>query len=69
MIGGTSILGGMGGYGGTILGALILTLLNRLLLRLDTSEAFKQMLYGADRAGPRLALRPPQRPAGDGVPR
>ena len=47
VIGGTSILGGMGGYGGTILGALILTLLNRLLLRLDTSEAFKQMLYGA----------------------
>jgi ribose transport system permease protein len=47
VIGGTSILGGSGGYGGTILGALILTLLNRLLLRLDTSEAFKQMLFGA----------------------
>jgi ribose transport system permease protein len=47
VIGGTSILGGYGGYGGTILGAIILTLLNRLLLRLDTSEAFKQMLYGA----------------------
>lgn len=46
VIGGTSILGGYGGYGGTILGAIILTLLNRLLLRLDTSEAFKQMLYG-----------------------
>jgi len=47
VIGGTSILGGSGGYAGTILGAIILTLLNRLLLRLDTSEAFKQMLYGA----------------------
>ena len=47
VIGGTSILGGMGGYTGTILGAIVLTLLNRLLLRLDTSEAFKQMLYGA----------------------
>ena len=47
VIGGTSILGGVGGYTGTILGALVLTLLNRLLLRLDTSEAFKQMLYGA----------------------
>jgi ribose transport system permease protein len=46
VIGGTSILGGTGGYSGTILGALILTVLNRLLLRLDTSEAFKQMLYG-----------------------
>ena len=47
VIGGTSILGGKGGYGGTILGAIVLTLLNRLLLRLDTSEAFKQMVYGA----------------------
>jgi ribose transport system permease protein len=46
VIGGTSILGGVGGYSGTILGALVLTLLNRLLLRLDTSEAFNQMLYG-----------------------
>ncbi|MET0325991.1 MAG: ABC transporter permease, partial [Ilumatobacteraceae bacterium] len=46
VIGGTSILGGSGGYSGTILGALILTVLNRLLLRLDVSEAFKQMLYG-----------------------
>lgn len=47
VIGGTSILGGVGGYTGSILGAIVLTLLNRLLLRLDTSEAFKQMLYGA----------------------
>lgn len=47
VVGGTSILGGIGGYGGTIVGAIILTLLNRLLLRLDTSEAFKQMLFGA----------------------
>lgn len=47
VIGGTSILGGSGGYSGTIIGALILTVLNRLLLRLDVSEAFKQMLYGA----------------------
>ncbi len=46
VIGGTSIFGGSGGYGGTIIGALILTVLNRLLLRLDVSEAFKQMLYG-----------------------
>jgi ribose transport system permease protein len=46
VIGGTSILGGSGGYSGTILGALILTVLNRLLLSLDTSEAFRQVLYG-----------------------
>jgi ribose transport system permease protein len=46
VIGGTSILGGSGGYSGTIVGALILTVLSRLLLALDTSEAFKQILYG-----------------------
>ena len=46
MIGGTSILGGVGGYSGTILGALILTVLNRLLLTLDTTEALRQVLYG-----------------------
>ncbi len=46
VIGGTSILGGTGGYSGTIIGALILTVLNRLLLRLDTSEALQQILYG-----------------------
>ena len=46
VIGGTSILGGVGGYTGTILGALILTVLNRLLLTLDTTEAFRQILYG-----------------------
>lgn len=46
VIGGTSILGGTGGYAGTILGALILTVLNRLLLRIDVSDAVKQMLYG-----------------------
>ena len=46
VIGGTSILGGVGGYTGTILGALILTVLNRLLLALDTTEAFRQILYG-----------------------
>ena len=46
VIGGTSILGGVGGYTGTILGALILNVLNRLLLTLDTTEAFRQILYG-----------------------
>ena len=37
MIGGTSIFGGFGGYAGTILGALILTLLDSLLTILDAS--------------------------------
>jgi ribose transport system permease protein len=47
VIGGTSILGGYGGYGGTILGALILTILDSLLTILNASQAVKQMLYGA----------------------
>ena len=38
VIGGTSIFGGFGGYGGTILGALILTLLNSLLTILNASR-------------------------------
>lgn len=46
VIGGTSILGGVGGYSGTIMGTLILTLLNRLLLTLDTSEGVRQVVYG-----------------------
>jgi ribose transport system permease protein len=47
VIGGTSILGGSGGYTGTILGALILTVLDSLLTILNVSQAGKQMLYGA----------------------
>ena len=46
VIGGTSIMGGIGGYSGTILGTLILTLLSRLLLTLDTSEGMRQIIYG-----------------------
>jgi ribose transport system permease protein len=46
VIGGTSILGGFGGYSGTILGALILTILDSLLTILNASAAVKQMLYG-----------------------
>lgn len=46
VIGGTSILGGVGGMGGTIVGAFILTVLNRLLLGLDTTEAVRQVIYG-----------------------
>ncbi len=47
VIGGTSIFGGAGGYSGTILGALILTVLDSLLTILNASPALKQMLYGA----------------------
>lgn len=47
VIGGTSILGGRGGYAGTIVGALILTLLTTLLTVLEMPEAMRQVLFGA----------------------
>jgi ribose transport system permease protein len=47
IIGGTSIFGGRGGYSGTIVGALILTVLTSLLTLLDVTEPVKQILYGA----------------------
>jgi ribose transport system permease protein len=47
IIGGTSIFGGRGGYSGTIIGALILTVLNSLLTLLDAPEPIRQILYGA----------------------
>ncbi|GAA4563025.1 ABC transporter permease [Planotetraspora kaengkrachanensis] len=46
VIGGTSILGGSGGYTGTILGALILSVLDTMLNVLNVDEAVKQVLYG-----------------------
>ena len=47
IIGGTSIFGGRGGYSGTIVGALILTVLESLLTLMDVPEPIKQILYGA----------------------
>jgi ribose transport system permease protein len=47
IIGGTSIFGGRGGYAGSIVGALILTVLNSLLTLLDAPEPIRQILYGA----------------------
>lgn len=47
VIGGTSIFGGAGGYGGTILGALILGVLDSMLTYLNAGEAIQQMLYGS----------------------
>ena len=46
VIGGTSILGGRGAYSGTILGALILTVVSSLLLALQMPEAARQVLFG-----------------------
>jgi ribose transport system permease protein len=47
IIGGTSIFGGRGGYSGTIIGSLILTVLNSILTLLDVPESVRQILYGA----------------------
>ena len=46
VIGGTSIFGGLGGYSGTILGALILTVLDSLLVILNATAAARQIIYG-----------------------
>ncbi len=46
VIGGTSIYGGRGGYGGSIVGALILTVLVTLLTVLDAPQPVRQILYG-----------------------
>jgi len=47
VIGGTSIMGGRGGFAGTIVGALILTVLTSLLSALGFPEAVRQILFGA----------------------
>jgi ribose transport system permease protein len=46
-IGGTSIFGGRGRYSGTVIGPLILTVLNSILTLLDAPESVRQILYGA----------------------
>jgi ribose transport system permease protein len=46
VIGGTSIFGGLGGYTGTILGALILTVLDSQLVILNATAAARQIIYG-----------------------
>ena len=47
VIGGTSIFGGRGGYGGTIVGALILTVLSALLTVVGLPEPTRQIVFGA----------------------
>ena len=46
VIGGTSIMGGRGGFGGAIVGALILTVISSLLASLGYPEAVRQILFG-----------------------
>ena len=47
VIGGTSILGGRGGYGGTLVGALILSVLTALLTAVGLPEPTRQIVFGA----------------------
>jgi len=46
VIGGTSIFGGVGGYTGTIFGALILSVLNSMLTFLNVGQDIQQVVYG-----------------------
>lgn len=47
VIGGTSIMGGRGGYGGAVVGALILTVLSALLTVLGLPEPTRQIVFGS----------------------
>jgi len=47
VIGGTSILGGRGGFVGTVVGALILTVVESLLSSLGYPEAVRQVVFGS----------------------
>ena len=47
VIGGTSILGGRGGYSGTMIGALILTVLTALLTIVGLPEPWRQIVFGS----------------------
>ena len=46
VIGGTSLLGGWGGYGATVIGVLVLTVLTSLLVGLGLSYAAQQAVFG-----------------------
>jgi ribose transport system permease protein len=46
VIGGTSLLGGWGGYGSTVVGVLVLTVLTSLLVGLGLSYAMQQAVFG-----------------------
>ncbi len=47
VIGGTSIFGGRGGYAGSIVGALILTVLTSMLTVLSAPQPVRQIIFGA----------------------
>lgn len=47
VIGGTSIMGGQGGYGGTVAGVMIIYLIESILIVLNIAEAGRDIVYGA----------------------
>jgi len=47
VVGGTSIFGGRGGYGGTLIGALILTVMATMLTLMQMPEGGRRILFGA----------------------
>lgn len=46
VVGGTALAGGVGGYAGTMAGALVLTLVSSLLITLGLPEFGRQIVYG-----------------------
>jgi ribose transport system permease protein len=46
VIGGTQLIGGQGGYVGSIAGALIVVLLQAMLITLNVSEGAREMVFG-----------------------
>ena len=46
VLGGTSILGGRGGYAGTAIGAFFLTVLTTILAIINISAGFRNIIYG-----------------------
>ena len=46
VLGGTSLFGGIGTYSGTIMGALILTVLDSFLTLINADDSIRQILYG-----------------------
>ncbi len=47
VLGGTNILGGQGKYSGTVVGVVLIVLLQSMLSVMQMDEAYRQMIYGA----------------------
>ncbi|MHA1189740.1 MAG: ABC transporter permease [Alphaproteobacteria bacterium] len=47
VLGGTNILGGQGRYAGTVVGAILIVLLQSVLSVMQMDEAFRQVIYGS----------------------